>query len=133
LITNTGTGTRLDRAGFLEVLGLAVMLEGSPKMRTRGSVVIGAVLVATLLAPLSAGPALAGGSCEYDGGYYTTLDFAWTSRVSGSCTGVKARHQYDPVWSQYNYWTPWDYDANYALSTAAAELFTAQHGYYNAA
>jgi hypothetical protein len=109
------------------------MLEGSPKMRTRGSVVIGAVLVATLLAPLSAGPAFAGGSCEYNGGYYTTLDFAWTDRVSGSCAGVKVRHKYDPVWSQYNYWTPWDYDANEAMTDIYPELYTAQHWYFNEA
>ena len=77
-----------------------------------------------------ASPATAG-SCEYDSGSYTSSDWAWTERVSGTCSGVKVRHHYDPIWSSTNYWTPWDYDSSFAFSAQAAELFDSQHNYFN--
>lgn len=98
-------------------------------MRRMGSTAIGVVLLLSLLS----GPVSAGGACTYDAGFYMSGDYAWTERMSGTCTGVKARHKYDPVWSQYNYWTPWAYDSYFASSLVAAELFDHQHGYWNEA
>ena len=33
---------------------------------------------------------------------------------------MKVRHKYDPVWSWQNYWTPWAYGLDFAISGEAS-------------
>lgn len=99
-------------------------------MRRLVSVAMASVMLGGLFAVAPAGPAYAG-SCEFSAGYTTVSDYAWTNKESGTCTGVMARHRYDPIWSYNNYWTAWDYDGDFAISTPTEELFDSDHDYFN--
>jgi hypothetical protein len=67
--------------------------------------------------------------CGYNGYIKTVDDYAYTQQVSGSsCSRIGARHQYDPVWSNSNYWTSWKYSTGkYVASTPTAEIFKGGH------
>ncbi len=70
-------------------------------------------------------------SCVTEELYSTAQDRAWTLRTSGDdCEAVWVKHQYDPIWSQINYWTP-KYVGRYGAATPSTpELIDHAHGIY---
>lgn len=46
-------------------------------------------------------------TCGPRSGGSTTFQAAWIQNTGGGCSYIAVRHRYDPVWSNYNYWTSW--------------------------
>lgn len=67
--------------------------------------------------------------CEYVQGRVSGKHSAYVRATPGTCTWTQVRHQYDPVWSNTNYWTNWISGSGsnlYAQTPNTAVLFYIQ-------
>ncbi len=59
----------------------------------------------------------------------TSEDYARITDVSGGCSEVRVRHQYEPLSASKAYWTSWKKGADVAQTNRQSELIVADWGY----
>lgn len=72
-----------------------------------------------------------GGGCVTDHWAVLSSDRAFHEKVSPDACGVGVRHLYDPIWSNTNYWTSWDWGPSYANTGSNPELVQYDAAIYN--
>jgi len=97
----------------------------------RGS---GGALVTILLAlgVLTHVPSASAVGCTVRSGGSSSTHSAWIYDPDSTCSWIRVRHRYDPVWSMNNFWTQWAGGSGngpyYTASTAVYLYYETEHG-----
>lgn len=92
-------------------------------------VVITPLLAAGFIVGMPAAPSQAA-MCVASTYVNYTEDYARITNLSGSCSQVMVRHQYNVMSASKSYWTSWIAGRDYAQTARQAELSNADFNYF---